>query len=270
MCTVWRSWRTCWMKEEDEHCFFHGFSLLPSSPVATKMSCVMATVHRLSSPQLITQVTRQFGSFPPVATATNFTRHFLPAVLVEKASAAWENDEHRPAFKNLCKWNIRKVFKQIINRIWSVFLKENWFCSENAKTASFRDLLDFTKVSPQSETLVKAVIQQPALRFSRLKFSSVKCFHLSLTGSTESVMISDDIWKVVISDTDSSLVRLWRGSSNKCNTTASECNKCNTTASEKGKGGGGDCYCNFNTVTGTSWCVKVMYFIHLTSFVIEK
>lgn len=33
---------------------------------------------------------------------------------------------------------------------------------------------------------VKAVIQQPALHFSRLKFSSVKCFHLSLTRCAES------------------------------------------------------------------------------------
>lgn len=65
--------------------------------------------------------------------------------------------------------------------------KQNCFCSENAETASFRDLLDdVTKVSPQSETLVKAVIQQPALHFSRLKFSSVKCFHLSLTSCAES------------------------------------------------------------------------------------
>lgn len=65
--------------------------------------------------------------------------------------------------------------------------KQNCFCSENAETASFRDLLDYvTKVSPQSETLVKAVIQQPALHFSRLKFSSVKCFHLSLTRCAES------------------------------------------------------------------------------------
>lgn len=187
MCTVWPNQRTCWMKGEYEHGFFHGFSLLPSSPVATKKSsCVMVAVCQLSSPQLVTEVTPWFGSCPPAVTAVNFTRRFHrlrwwkrqvllgKTMSITQLSKTFANETSEKDLRYV--WNgwlwllwgyfCRILILQIINWIWSVFLKENAFCSENPKTASFRDLLDFSKVSPQSESRVKA-------SFSRLLCSSV-------------------------------------------------------------------------------------------------
>lgn len=203
-----------WNRRTNIASFLFSASILPHGYKGD----ILCDSHSLSLLPLVTEVILCFGSWLPAATAMEFTLFFPLTVLVERTSAAWENNKYHPASKNLYKTNFEKSIQERLKWLGLTCMfasatycktnlkcisegKQNWLCSENAYTASLRGWLDSTKVLPWSEILVKSIIQKTVLHLTQVFWCEIF-----------PAFFDQPYWglSVVISDASSGLVRLWR------------------------------------------------------------